>query len=132
MGGTVERGDRVAVGALAVVGEQERAQRLAELDDPLAAGLVVDTDRLRSNLDATSGALFSQRALTGLVESGLARDEAYRTVQAAAQEAFDSGTPFRDLIGTAAPDLDLDLVFDYDAYLTHLPEVFERLEALRS
>ena len=26
----------------------------------------------------------------------------------------------------------LDAVFDYGAYLTHLPEIFERLEALRS
>jgi len=28
--------------------------------------------------------------------------------------------------------LDLDAVFDYDAYLTHLPEIFDRLEAIRS
>ena len=98
----------------------------------LAAGLVVDTDRLRANLDATSGALFSQRALTALVESGMERDEAYRTVQAAAQEAFDSGTPCRELIGATAPGLDLDAVFDFDAYLTHLPVVFERLDSLQS
>ena len=39
---------------------------------------------------------------------------------------------FRDLLAEAAPDLDLDAVFDYGAYLTHLPEIFERLEALRS
>ena len=105
---------------------------MQSLATSLASGLVVDTDRLRDNLEATSGALFSQRALTALVESGMDRDEAYRTVQAAAQEAFDTGTQFRDLIGTQAPELDLDAVFDYDAYLTHVPVVFERLEALRS
>jgi adenylosuccinate lyase len=105
---------------------------MTSLATSLASGLVVDTERLRSNLDATSGALFSQRALTALVESGMERDEAYRTVQAAAQEAFDSGTAFRDLIGSAAPELDLEVVFDYDAYLTHLPVVFERLESLRT
>ncbi|MCB0828953.1 MAG: adenylosuccinate lyase [Solirubrobacterales bacterium] len=103
---------------------------MQHLATEVASGLVVHTDRLAANLDQTHGALFSQRALTALVESGMTRDDAYRTVQQAAHEAFDSGTHFRDLIGTAAPDLDLDLIFDYDAYLTHLPEVFERLEEL--
>jgi adenylosuccinate lyase len=97
----------------------------------VASGLVVHIDRLRSNLEQTHGALFSQRALTALVESGMTRDDAYRTVQAAAHEAFDTGTHFRELIGAAAPQLDLDEVFDYNAYLTHLPEIFERLESLR-
>ena len=105
---------------------------MQSLATSLASGLVVHEDRLRSNLEATNGALFSQRALTALVESGMSRDEAYRVVQAAAQEAFDTGTHFRELIGSSAPDLDLDAVFDYDAYLAHLPEVFERLEGLRS
>jgi len=97
----------------------------------VASGLVVHTDRLRSNLELTHGALFSQRALTALVDSGMSRDDAYRTVQAAAQEAFDTGTQFRELIAKTAPELDLDVIFDYNAYLTHLPEVFERLEALK-
>ena len=97
----------------------------------VVSGLVVHTDRLRSNLELTHGALFSQRALTALVDSGMSRDDAYRTVQAAAQEAFDTGTQFRELIGKTAPELDLDVIFDYNAYLTHLPEVFERLEALK-
>lgn len=97
----------------------------------VATGLVVHVDRLKSNLELTNGALFSQRALTALVESGMTRDDAYRTVQAAAHEAFDGDTHFRELIGKAAPELDLDEIFDYSAYLTHLPEVFERLEEIR-
>lgn len=97
----------------------------------LAKGLVVHENRMLDNLEATHGALFSQRALTALVESGMARDEAYRVVQEAAQEAFDTGTPFRELIGKSAPELNLDAVFDYDAYLEQLPAVFERLEAIR-
>ena len=97
----------------------------------VASGLVVHVDRLRSNLELTHGALFSQRALTALVDSGMSRDDAYRTVQSAAQEAFDTGVQFRELIAKTAPDLDLDVIFDYSAYLTHLPEVFERLDALK-
>jgi adenylosuccinate lyase len=93
--------------------------------------MTVDTERMRANLELTHGALFSQRALTALIESGMSRDDAYRVVQASAQRAFDEGVQFRDLLAAAAPDLDLDAVFDYNAYLQHIPAVFERLEALR-
>ncbi len=104
---------------------------MQDLAAKVAAGMTVRDDRMRENLELTHGALFSQRALTALVESGLTRDEAYRVVQENAQHAWDTGTDFRDLLGEAAPELDLDAVFDYSAYLTHLPEIFERLEALR-
>ena len=98
----------------------------------LAKGMTVHAGRMRENLELTHGALHSQRALTALVESGLSRDEAYRLVQAAAQRAWDEGVAFRDLLAEAAPDLDVDAVLDHDAYLEHLPAVFERLEGLRS
>jgi adenylosuccinate lyase len=104
---------------------------MQDLAAKVAAGMTVRADRMRENLELTHGALFSQRALTALVESGLSRDDAYRIVQENAQRAWDAATPFRDLLAEAAPDLDLDAIFDYDAYLTHLPEIFERLEALR-
>jgi adenylosuccinate lyase len=103
---------------------------MQDLATKVATGMTVRTDRMRENLDLTHGALFSQRALTALVDSGLTRDEAYRIVQENAQRAWDTGTEFRELLADAAPELDLDAVFDFGAYLTHLPEVFERLEAL--
>jgi adenylosuccinate lyase len=104
---------------------------MQDLATKVAGGMTVREDRMRENLNITHGALFSQRALTALVESGLTRDEAYRIVQENAQRAWDTGTEFRELLSEAAPELDLDAVFDYSAYLTHLPEIFERLEALR-
>jgi adenylosuccinate lyase len=104
---------------------------MQDLAAKVASGMTVHADRMRENLEHTHGALFSQRALTALVESGMTRDEAYRVVQESAQKAWDTGTHLRDLLAESAPDLDLDAVFDYDAYLTHLPEIFERLEAIR-
>jgi adenylosuccinate lyase len=104
---------------------------MQDLAARIAAGMKINEKRMRENLGLTHGALFSQRALTALVESGMTRDEAYRVVQENAQRAWDTRTEFRDLLAEAAPNLDLDAVFDYDAYLTHLPEIFERLEALR-
>jgi adenylosuccinate lyase len=104
---------------------------MQDLATKVAAGMKVNEERMRENLGLTYGALFSQRALTALVESGMTRDDAYRVVQENAQRAWDTRTEFRELLAEAAPDLDLDTVFDYSAYLTHLPEIFERLEALR-
>ncbi|HEY6730147.1 MAG TPA: adenylosuccinate lyase [Solirubrobacterales bacterium] len=104
---------------------------MQDLATKVAAGMRVNEERMRENLGITYGALFSQRALTALVESGMTRDDAYRVVQENAQRAWDTRTEFRDLLAKAAPDLDLDAVFDYNAYLTHVPAIFERLEALR-
>jgi adenylosuccinate lyase len=97
----------------------------------LATGLTVHTNRMRENLELTHGAIYSQRALTALIDAGRSRDDAYRVVQDAAQRAWDTGTPFRELLAEAAPELDLDAVLDAGAYLRHVPAVFERLEALR-
>ncbi|HWO16400.1 MAG TPA: adenylosuccinate lyase [Solirubrobacterales bacterium] len=97
----------------------------------VVSGMTIREERMRENLELTHGALFSQRALTALVESGMTRDDAYRVVQENAQRAWDTGTHFRELLAEAAPDLDLDTVFDYGAYLTHLPAIFDRLESLR-
>ncbi|HEX2388781.1 MAG TPA: adenylosuccinate lyase [Solirubrobacterales bacterium] len=101
----------------------------------VVAGMTVHTERMRENLELTHGAIYSQRALTALIDAGLVRDDAYRLVQENAQRAWDTRTPFRDLLATAVADsdveVDLDAVFDPSAYLTHVSEVFDRLERLR-
>src|SRR5215218_9865143 len=55
------------------------------LSTRVARGMTVHADRMRENLELTSGALFSQRVLLALVESGMQRDDAYRIVQRLAQ-----------------------------------------------
>ncbi|HET8975516.1 MAG TPA: adenylosuccinate lyase [Solirubrobacterales bacterium] len=104
---------------------------MQDLARRVASEMNVRADRMRENLELTHGALFSQRALTALVDSGMPRDDAYRVVQENAQRAWDERTDFRELLGAAAPDLDLDAVFDYDAYLAHVPGVLARLDELR-
>ncbi len=96
----------------------------------IVEGMTVHTGRMLANIELTHGALFSQRALTALVESGMTRDDAYRLVQESAQRAWDEETSFRELIAAKAPQLDLDAVFDYDAYLEHVPGVIARLDRL--
>jgi adenylosuccinate lyase len=96
----------------------------------MVEGMTVDAGRMQANLDSTHGALFSQRALLALVESGVSRDEAYRIVQVNAQKAFDEGIPFRELLGEAAPQLDLDSIFDPRAFVAHAGEIVARLDSL--
>jgi adenylosuccinate lyase len=93
-------------------------------------GMTVDRERMRANLDATHGALYSQRALLALVEAGRSRDEAYRIVQDNAQRAWDEEIPFRDLLAQAAPELDLDAVFDEEPFVRHAETIVGRLDAL--
>ena len=100
----------------------------------LVEGLVVRAERMRENLDASHGLYFSQRLLLALVESGLGRDEAYRLVQRHALRAWDEGLDFPALVradAEIAGRVDLDAVFDLDAYTRHVDVVFERLRALR-
>jgi adenylosuccinate lyase len=96
----------------------------------LVDGMTVHADRMRANLELTHGALYSQRALTALIDGGMSREDAYRLVQEAAQTAWDTGTPFRDLLAENAPQLDLDTVVDPNAYLEHVPEVLDRLDRI--
>jgi adenylosuccinate lyase len=100
----------------------------------VAADMTVHSERMLENLDLTYGAVYSQRALTALLDAGLIRDDAYRLVQENAQQAWDTRTPFRELLGPALAErdieIDLDAVFDPTAYLRNAGEVFERLEAL--
>ena len=98
----------------------------------LVEGMVVDVDRMRENLELTHGALFSQRVLLALVESGLMRDDAYRVVQRLAQEALDSRVPMRDLLARdpAGAGLDLDAIFDYGVFVRHADEIVARLDAI--
>ena len=96
----------------------------------LVEGMVVHADRMRSNLELTHGALYSQRALLALVEAGRTRDEAYRIVQENAQRAWHEGMPFRDLLAAAAPKLDLDAIFDPGAFVRHADELVGRLDSI--
>ena len=93
-------------------------------------GMTVHEERMRENLNATHGALYSQRALLALVEAGRSRDDAYRTVQEAAQRAWDERIEFRDLLAEAAPELDLDAVFDPAAFVRHAQTLVSRLDRI--
>jgi adenylosuccinate lyase len=102
----------------------------------LVSGLVVHPKRMRQNLDASHGLVFSQRLLLALVEAGLSRDDAYRLVQRNALAAWDEGRDFQELVASD-PEIaalvdrqTLAGAFDPDDALRHVDTLFERLGAL--
>jgi adenylosuccinate lyase len=98
----------------------------------LVQGMTVDAQRMRENLELTYGALFSQRLLLALVESGMSRDDAYYGVQRVAQQAWDTRTPLRELLADD-PDgasLDIDAIFDYGHYTRYAAEIVARLDEI--
>jgi adenylosuccinate lyase len=124
--------ERVALPDLAIATDY-----LLHLVTGLVEGLVVDTARMRANLDATGGLIYSSAVLLELVSSGMGREDAYALVQAAAMDTSGSGTPFRQALRKQAAargqDIDeerLDAAFRPQRYVARLGPVFARLEAL--
>ncbi len=99
-------------------------------------GLVVYPERMRRNIDASHGLVFSHRLLLALVGAGLPRNEAYRLVQRNAMRAWDEERDFRALVqadSEITSRLDaaaLESVFDLAATVQHVDTVFDRLQAL--
>ena len=95
--------------------------------------LQVYPERMRENLDASYGLVYSQRVLLALVESGMDREEAYRLVQQHAMTAWNERRPFLELLAADAticerlPGESLRACFDPAYYLRHVDESFRRL-----
>ncbi|MGH3343335.1 MAG: hypothetical protein ACRDPK_10715, partial [Carbonactinosporaceae bacterium] len=110
---------------------------LLHLTHRLIAGLVVDTARMRDNLEATHGLVYTSAVLLVLVDSGMSREDAYAVTQAAAMTTWQTGTPFRETLrveldgaGKGVDQDRIDEAFRPERYVERLAPVFERLEGL--
>ena len=100
----------------------------------LVENLIVDSDRMKANLDSTHGLVFSQAVLLALVEEGMTRDEAYRVVQRNGMAAWKGEGDLKDLLA-ADPEVilsetKLDSCFDLERIKETTRPVFTRLENL--
>ena len=98
----------------------------------LLEGLIVRPERMRANLDASFGLVFSQPVLLSLVQGGMARDDAYRVVQRSAMRAWDERRDFRELLEDD-DEVDasvLDEAFDLGRSLRHLDRILSSLDAI--
>jgi adenylosuccinate lyase len=110
---------------------------LLEQTTGLVTGLVVDAARMRANLDATGGLIYSSAVLLELVDEGMSREDAYSLVQIAAMRTWETGRPFRETLAEQAAAqgrrLDaarLDEVCRPERYVARLGGMFDRLEKL--
>jgi adenylosuccinate lyase len=99
----------------------------------IVAGMRVDSDRMRMNLDMTKGLVFSGHLLLELTAKGMQREDAYRIVQSRAMEAWREGGDFREAMSTdaevlAVVDRETVLaVFELDRHLGHIDAIFDRV-----
>ena len=108
---------------------------LADADE-IIDGLVVYPNRMRANLYANGGVVFSQRVMLALVDAGLDRQAAYKLVQGHALAAWDADDDFRSRVAadpavTSLIDGELmDRLFDAREQLRHVDETFARVGLL--
>ncbi|HEV2388299.1 MAG TPA: adenylosuccinate lyase [Candidatus Acidoferrales bacterium] len=103
--------------------------RAAEILD----GMRVFPERMRRNLDSTSGLVYSGQLLQDLVEAGAPREDAYRWVQQHAMAAWETGGDFCELVsadqrivrplGTKG----IERAFDLARQLRYVDAIFARV-----
>ncbi len=100
--------------------------------------LQIFPDRMKKNLELTRGLVFSQKVLLALVNKGLKRQEAYEIVQRNAMKAWKGNRYFLTLLKSDAgvtavlSEQELETLFDYQQYLQHVDDIFQRLGLTKS
>jgi len=100
-------------------------------------GMRVFPERMFENIESSRGLVFSQRVLLALVDKGLAREDAYKIVQANASRSWEEGLDFRDLLradrqaGEHLSPPELEELFDYGYYTRYVDQTFARLGLLK-
>jgi adenylosuccinate lyase len=95
--------------------------------------LLVYPENMKKNLDLTHGLIFSQAVLLALTDRGMRREDAYRIVQSAAMQTWQTGKSFKELlqaepeITAVLPPKDLDGLFDLPKATRHVDYIFQRV-----
>ena len=105
---------------------------LADAAD-IVAHWVVHPDRMKANIGATRGLIFSQSVLLALTRKGMTREDAYQAVQRSSLRAWEEGLDFKALVG-ADPAVtavlgprEIEACFSLDPYLAKIDYIFERV-----
>ncbi len=100
--------------------------------------LQVYPHRMKKNLELTRGLVFSQRVMLALIDKGLSRQDAYKIVQRNAMKSWKGNRGFLPLLKADAEVVaaitveELETLFDYQHYLQHVDEIFQRLGLTKS
>jgi adenylosuccinate lyase len=103
--------------------------RLTDLIDKL----VINEENIEKNLNSAKGLIFSQRVLLELVNSGLTREEAYKTVQSNAMKVKQDNSDFlselkqdKSLLGVIDSEK-LESLFDFAYYTKHVDHIYNKV-----
>lgn len=94
--------------------------------------LIVYPENMIRNLGRTHGLIFSQSVLLALTKKGMKREDAYRIVQEAAMDVWQSGKEFKQLlmsnneITRILTPGELEELFDVKKSIHHVDHIFER------
>jgi adenylosuccinate lyase len=105
---------------------------LADMTD-IVQNWTVHQDRMKVNIGATRGLIFSQSVLLALTRKGLSRESAYQIVQRNSLKAWNENLDFKALV-LAEPEIvavltpeELDQCFSLEPYLGKIDYIFERV-----
>jgi len=104
----------------------------------IVANMKVFPERMKRNLDATQGLIFSGQLLQDLVEHGAPREDSYKWVQGHAMAAWELETSFKDRVA-ADPNIrkfldekTLAHTFDLQRQLRAVDAIFKRVFGAKS
>ena len=99
----------------------------------IVKNLTVFPENMKRNIDKTHGVIFSQRVLLKLIDKGMAREAAYDIVQPKAMQAWETETPFKQLVESdeeitaKLTQEEIDDCFNYTYHLKNVDVIFERI-----
>ena len=95
--------------------------------------LVVYPETMLANIYRTKGVIFAQRVMNALIGKGLAREQAYDTVQPIAMKAWTEGLDYQTLLKESADVMglltvdELESCFTLDYYFKNVDYIFSRV-----
>jgi adenylosuccinate lyase len=105
---------------------------LARMTD-IVSSMRVFPERMRKNLDATGGLVFSGQLLLDLIEAGAPREDAYKWVQEHAMGAWETDTSFRQRVSDDSRikvflnPAALEKTIDLTRHLRYVDAIFARV-----
>jgi adenylosuccinate lyase len=105
---------------------------VAEMTD-IIGNLVVNVERMRSNIDLTRGLIFSQRVLLALTDKGAPRPRAYELVQRNSLRVWQENISLKDLllrdsdVASLLTPRDIEACFTLDVYFEKIDYIFEKV-----
>jgi len=105
---------------------------IAEITEIISSWVVCE-ERMKRNIEATKGLIFSQRVLLALTEKKIPRPRAYELIQKSCLHVWAENIPLKDLL-LADKDVlavltpqEIEACFSLDSYLEKVDHIFERV-----